>query len=86
MMSKLQDLDVEAAQLLKQAGFFWSDEHNGYWRTLRSHEAIADYEHSGPVVIKLDDLSDHGLLAPKLGAEKRQAGLEWLQKKIAALA
>lgn len=75
------NLDIGAQRMLESAGYLWSDIHHGYRRKRRRHEPSSVYHHRGPVVIELEELEDHGLVAPNL-APHQDLALEWLSERI----
>ena len=76
------NLDIGAQRMLESAGYLWSDIHHGYRRKRRRHEPSSVYHHRGPIVIELEELEDHGLLAPNLTPHQRDLALEWLSERI----
>ena len=68
--------------MLENAGYLWSDIHHGYRRKRRRHESSSVYHHRGPIVIELEELEDHGLLALNLTPHQRGLALEWLSERI----
>ena len=71
--------------MLENAGYLWSDIHHGYRRKRRRHEPSSVYHHRGPIVIELEELEDHGLVAPNLTPHQRDLALEWLSERIPAV-
>ena len=68
--------------MLENAGYLWSDIHHGYRRKRRRHEPSSVYHHRGPIVIELEELEDHGLVAPNETPHQRDLALEWLSERI----
>jgi hypothetical protein len=60
------NLDIGALRMLESAGYLWSDTHHGYRRKRRQREPSSVYHHRAPIVIELEELEDHGLVAPNL--------------------
>jgi hypothetical protein len=71
------NLDIGAQKMLESAGYLWSDIHHGYRRKRRRNEPSSVYHHRSPVVIELEELEDHGLVAPNLVPHQRDLALEW---------
>jgi hypothetical protein len=74
--------DAEAERMLEEAGYIWSDEHQGYTRARRKGQSLADYQRNEPHVISIEELSDNGLTDGHNFPKERRMVLEWLAERI----
>ncbi len=93
-LSDLDDLDLEAKELLRDAGYLWDDHLYAFRRTRGvDRQTTEEYLASKPVVIAFEELYDHHLVGgdshsreEQPTASERLAALGWLRERVAEFA
>jgi len=83
-MSIPSTIASEAIQLLEEADWPWSNIHNAFVESRDpERETTENYLSRSPAQISYEELREHRLAGPASMAE-REAGLQWLRRRLSA--
>lgn len=83
MASMQPDIPIEAGDLLRRAGFEWSDEDDAYRPSKRPDESAEEYERHRRTLITRKELDGSGLVDnPRMLKPQKRKSLDGLKMKI----